>query len=53
MAISGSVMLQPSAVREYSTLAGTSAYTRRAIRPSRSSPRSVWVSVFFEISPTS
>jgi hypothetical protein len=32
---------------------GTSAYTRRAITPSRSSERSVWVSVFFEISPTS
>src|SRR5215470_7911220 len=39
--------LWPSAVSRYSTVTGTVGYTVRVTRPSRSSPRRVWVSTFW------
>ena len=44
---------RPSSVRAYSTLGGTVGYTVRVTRPSRSSARSVRVSMRCEMPPTS
>src|SRR5215469_2770131 len=47
MTLTAVAKLRPRAVSRYSTVTGTVGYTVRVIRPSRSSPRRVWVSTFW------
>src|SRR5215813_11837657 len=46
MTLTAVARLRPRLVSWYSTVTGTVGYTVREIRPSRSRPRSVWVSTF-------
>lgn len=52
-AFSGPRSVSPAGVSSYSTRGGTSAKTVRVTRPSRSRPRRVCVSIFWEIPATS
>src|SRR5262252_1911457 len=47
MTLTALARLLPSGVRRYSTVTGTVGYTVRSTSPSRSRPRSVWVSTFW------
>src|SRR5215475_8572249 len=47
MTATAAARLWPRAVSRYSTVTGTVGYTVRSTRPSRSSPRRVWVSTFW------
>src|SRR5207248_3160146 len=49
----GSINVRPSLESEYSTFGGTTGYTLRSTRPSRSRLRRVWVNIFCEIPPIS
>jgi hypothetical protein len=48
--VTGSKKIRPKAVKSYSTLGGTSAYTVRLSNPPSSNVQSVCVSIFFETS---
>ncbi len=50
-ACNGSIKVRPNLVSEYSTFGGTTGWTLRCTRPSRSRLRKVCVSIFCEIPP--
>lgn len=51
-ALTGTTISRPKSVSEYSTLGGLVGYTARKTKPSRSKPRNVDASIFWETPPT-